>query len=222
MKRIAIVGNGPRKLIPDLRQYASFTDTWIGADRGALTVIENGISPAFAVGDFDSINEREKEVVRSNADSFTTYPSEKDQTDLEIALDKAISMDPQEIYLFGVTGGRLDHAMTNIQLLYLLLKKNVKGIIIDTQNRMELTEPGSHEVSRSETFPYISFVPLSKNVEGLTLQGFYYPLNDQSIMWGSTLCISNKLISNYGTFSYREGILLLIKSRDAVSHTIPV
>ncbi|MFB4167544.1 thiamine diphosphokinase [Virgibacillus sp. JSM 102003] len=222
MVYVAIMGNGPTELLPDLSEYKDVVDVWIGADRGALTLAENKLPLDYAVGDFDSINDKEKATVQEYANSYEVHPSEKDQTDLEIALTKAYELLPEKIYLFGVTGGRLDHALINIQLLYSIVDRDIQGVIADNQNQLELTFPGNYKITQNKNYPNISFIPYTQYVEGLTLTGFYYPLENQSIKWGSTLCISNKLLSNYGTFSYKEGILLIIKSRDALSDTIPM
>ncbi|SFB19714.1 thiamine pyrophosphokinase [Lentibacillus halodurans] len=215
MSYVAIMGNGPQELIPDLSRYEAVIDVWIGADRGSLTLVKHNMTPHYAVGDFDSLDEAERETVRNRATVFDQYPSEKDETDLEIAIKTAYALNPEKIYLFGVTGGRLDHALINIQLLYSMMEQNIQGIIADQQNQLQLTEPGQHEISHDSHYPMISFIPYTKVVKRLTLEGFYYPLIDEIISWGSTRCISNKLISNFGTFSYKEGILLVIKSREA-------
>lgn len=222
MRTIAIMGNGPVDMLPDLHLYQNDVDSWIGADRGALTLIERGIVVDYAVGDFDSINQQEKKKIKQTATYIETYPAEKDKTDIEIALLKAFELKPDKIYLFGVTGGRLDHALINIQLLFSIVKEKIRGVIIDQYNHLELTMPGSYKVEENPHYPNISFVPYSQHVKGLTLTGFYYPLENEMISWGSTRCISNKLLSNNGTFLYEEGILLLIKSRDVISDAIPM
>ncbi|WP_404452550.1 thiamine diphosphokinase [Virgibacillus necropolis] len=214
MKTIGIVANGPEELIPDLDQYQEKIDIWIGADRGSLTIIMNGIKPDYALGDFDSINKQEEITIEKGSKSFTKFPVEKDQTDIEIAIEKALELNSDIIYFFGVTGGRLDHGLINIQMLYMLLKRKCTGIIIDNSNRIEVFEPGSYQIFSEKEFPNISFVPFSEDVKGLSLSGFYYPLQNYHLFWGSTRCISNKLLLNNGTFSFDEGILLLIKSRD--------
>ncbi|AXI09039.1 thiamine diphosphokinase [Oceanobacillus sp. 143] len=216
MTVVAIVGNGPEELIPEFNPYIDKVDYWIGADRGAFVLAQKEIPIKYAVGDFDSIDEREKVIIRETADNYEEYQSEKDETDLEIALLKAFELNPDEIYLFGVTGGRIDHELANIQLLYLIRNKGIKGVIIDQLNYLELTLPGTYEIMEDNLYSNISFIPYSEKVEGITLTGFYYPLTDKTITWGSTRCISNKLSSNSGTFSYDKGILLLIKSRDAI------
>ncbi|WP_085992431.1 thiamine diphosphokinase [Oceanobacillus senegalensis] len=214
--RCGIVGNGPAENHPNFNDYKDKIDIWIGADRGALYLAEKNISIKYAIGDFDSINNDEKTIIKRHADFYEEHLAEKDETDLELALEKAYELHPNEIFLFGVTGGRLDHELANIQLLYSIRKKGIRGILVDCLNMMEITFPGKHRISNDENFPYISFIPLTMEVEGLTLTNFYYPLQNETISWGSTLCISNKLISNFGTFSYLSGILLFVKSRNVI------
>ncbi|HLR07884.1 MAG TPA: thiamine diphosphokinase [Bacillota bacterium] len=220
IRTAAIVGNGPPELIPDLGGIANEIDIWIGADRGALTIINHNIRPDVAIGDFDSTSNEEKKRIQQQSVRYATFPSEKDYTDLELALFEAFRFNPDKIYLFGTTGGRLDHTLINIQLLYHIAKKNILGIMIDKNNQLRLTLPGRHTIHQDNMFSHISFIPYSRYVSGLTLRGFYYTLTNETISWGSTLSISNKLLSNYGTFSYHEGILLVVKSRDGLSKAI--
>lgn len=216
MVSVAIVGNGPVELHPDFQHFMSEIDIWIGADRGALTLTKSQIPIEYAVGDFDSINEEEKGAIQKNTNFFEEYPPEKDETDLQLALRKAYELHPDKIYLFGVTGGRLDHELVNIQLLYSIITKGIRGIIIDKSNYLELTLPGEHIIQHDDNYPTISFIPFTHHVKGLSLSEFKYALVDQTISWGSTLCISNRLLLNNGTFSYKEGILLLVKSCDMI------
>src|SRR5699024_3395603 len=146
--------------------------------------------------------------------------SEKDYTDLELALFEAFRFNPDKIYLFGTTGGRLDHTLINIQLFYHIAKKNIIGIMIDKNNHMRLTLPRRHTIHQDNMFSHISFIPYSRYVSGLTLRGIYYTIENIPIYLRYTLSISNNLLSNYSTFSYHEGILLVVKSRDGLSKAI--
>jgi len=213
---IAIMGNGPMDYIPNLKQYEDEIDIWIGVDRGTLTLLEKNITVDYAVGDFDSITTKQKEIILKNRMNVSAYPSEKDETDFEIALQKALELKPEKLYLFGVTGGRLDHTLINIQLLIrLVTDEKVHGVIVDKWNQLELLTPGTYTLHKDEQFPYISFVPFTQSVKNLSLTGFYYGLTNYDLSWGSTRCISNELISNEGTFSFNSGKVLLIKSCDA-------
>ncbi|SEB19688.1 thiamine pyrophosphokinase [Thalassobacillus cyri] len=215
MKRIAIVGGGPKRYIPELKAYHEERMIWIGADQGAEVLYEQEIPMQLAIGDFDSVTENRLGEIRGYAAVTEVYPEEKDDTDLELAIKAAIKEQPDEIYLFGVTGGRIDHTLANIHLLHQTERAKIKAIIIDKQNHIELTTPGEHQVKKNNSYPYISFIPMSLTVENLTLQGFYYPLENKNLPIGSTLCMSNKLVKESGTFSYSQGILLLIRSRDS-------
>ncbi|MRH42215.1 thiamine diphosphokinase [Aquibacillus halophilus] len=217
MSTIAIVAGGPTNNIPILQSYNAEINTWIGADKGAMTLLNQKITPDIAIGDFDSITESELKLVKQESHHFEIFPIEKDETDLELAVKKALELKPTKIYLFGVTGGRLDHGMASIQLLYKLIEEKVSGIIIDGSNQMELKAPGVYHIYDDPIYSNISFLPFSQKVIGISLEGFYYSLSNTTINWGSTLCISNKLLLEKGTFSFREGILLVIKSRDVLN-----
>lgn len=213
---IGIVGSGPEETLPVLNEYREIVDVWIGADRGALYLLENNIVVDEAVGDFDSVTIKEQQKIKKKVTHYDQLSSEKDETDLELAIQKAITRRPSKILMFGVTAGRKDHELINIQMLYRIVKKGIVAKIIDTQNEIELIFPGNYSISRDIHYPYISFLPFSEQIEGLTLKGFRYPLEDAEIAWGSTQCISNELSLDIGHLSYRRGILLIIKSRDAL------
>ncbi|GAA0495302.1 thiamine diphosphokinase [Salinibacillus aidingensis] len=215
MTIVGIVGGGPEDRLPDLHLYNEQNVQWIGADRGSIYLLNQGIVPDYAMGDFDSTSEDEKAMLHTKINQVDTYPIEKDQTDLEIAVQKAIELKPDKIYLFGVTGGRLDHELVNIQLLYQLSEQNLRGIIIDKGNLIELKRAGVHIVEYDENYENISLIPQTPLIKNLTLKNFYYPLTNATLEFGTTLSTSNRLIGKKGTFSFDEGILLVVRS-DAV------
>ncbi|WP_338781893.1 thiamine diphosphokinase [Metabacillus sp. FJAT-52054] len=214
MKYIYIVAGGPERLIPDLTAADHHDVSWVGVDRGVVYLADRGLKMEEAIGDFDSITGREREELESKHKNLKIYPSEKDKTDTELALDWAISKQPERIRIYGATGGRLDHFFANI---YLLMKEFDCSIPIELEDRfnfIKLLPPGIQEIKASETYPYLSFVPVASDVEGLTLKGFKYPLENRHIPFGSTLCISNELIHHTGTVSFKSGILMMVRSRD--------
>ncbi|MFC7784414.1 thiamine diphosphokinase [Rossellomorea sp. GCM10028870] len=213
---INIVAGGPERYIPELNAYSDGEANWIGVDRGVYTLLEQNIEPNVAFGDFDSVNEKEWELIQEKVKEVNRFKPEKDETDLELALNWAIDQNPDKINIFGATGGRLDHFMGNLQLLMTprLLNTDIEVEIIDVQNRLYIAKPGEHSVEKSPELQYISFVSVTESVEGITLTGFKYPLENRNISRGSTLCISNELIQSSGTFSFSNGILMVIRSSD--------
>ncbi|CAM3743064.1 thiamine diphosphokinase [Mesobacillus thioparans] len=214
--KINLVAGGPRKLIPDFHLYEEENVIWVGIDRGVFYLLEAGVHPTAAFGDFDSVSEQEMASIEKAVADLKKFKPEKDETDLELALNWAIGQNPESIAIFGATGGRIDHFMANVQLLVRPLEEGAPALIqiIDTQNILYIKKPGNYTVEPIDEFKYISFLPVTPSVSGLSLENFKYPLNDCHIPMGSTLCISNELIRGHGTFSFSEGILLVVRSRD--------
>ena len=131
-----------------------------------------------------------------------------------VNMERAMAMGAGEIVILGATGGRLDHMIGNIQLLYPCLQKGIRASIIDPQNRLYLID-GETVFRRHEVWgTYISFLPLTQEVTGITLKGFKYPLENKDICIGTSLCISNELIEEEGRITFSEGVLMAVESHD--------
>jgi thiamine pyrophosphokinase len=212
--QIHIVAGGPVEYIPDLSRYNNESIFWIGVDRGLYYLLQQGITPILGIGDFDSVSTKEFEWMQKQCEHLQISVAEKDQTDIELALEWALEKKPAKIKVFGATGGRLDHELANIQLLYKGLNSSTTVEIIDKQNILSLYKPGTYLVEKTNIFKYISFLPFTNKVQGITLEGFKYPLFQRNITTGTTLCISNEIINESGTFSFIDGILIMVKSKD--------
>lgn len=188
-------------------------DFIIGADKGALFLVDNGIQPDISVGDFDSVTEDELERIRrSTRELITCDPIDKNLTDTELAFDMAIDQQPDEVVMIGAVGSRLDHSLANIQMMLRGLQHKVISSILDEHNYISLT--GSSLKVQDRGFTYVSLLPLTPEVTGITLNGFMYPLEDATIQMGQSLGISNKLTGPEGTIQIESGLLLVIQSKD--------
>jgi thiamine pyrophosphokinase len=213
---INILAGGPKDHVPDLTGFTDELSIWVGVDRGVFDLLEREIKPVIAFGDFDSVTNEEMAEIEIHVDHLNRFKPEKDETDLELALNWAIDQNPTEIRIFGASGGRLDHFFANVQLLIkpILANQSMNIYLIDRRNIIFLTGPGTYNISKDSIKKYISFVPVTMDVTNLTLKGFKYPLNNCHISLGSTLCISNELVDDVGTFSFSEGILIVVRSQD--------
>lgn len=211
---INILAGGPPGRLPSLTDKKWQDGVWIGVDRGVLRLLEQNIQPYKAFGDFDSITTSELLFVQERLQDIQVFPAEKDEIDLELALNWAIEQKPSLIRIFGATGGRMDHMFGAVQLLYKGLAACIPIQMIDVQNTVSLHMPGNYVIERDDTYQYLSFVSFSHKIQGLTLSGVKYPLTNHTIEWGSTLCVSNELIQQRGTFSFVKGILMMVRSND--------
>ncbi len=211
---VHILAGGPLDHHPDFAQYEDEQVVWAATDRGVYYLLKRGIVPDAAFGDYDSVTDEELEWMRRQKHDLHIMPKEKDETDLELALRWALEQCPDSIRIFGATGGRLDHAFANVQMLVRGIDQGIPMTIIDHKNEISIQTPGIYIIESNELFPYISFLPMTETVTGIALSGFKYPLENETIRWGSTLCVSNELVEEKGTFSFQSGILMVVRSRD--------
>ncbi|MCB7319737.1 thiamine diphosphokinase [Lacrimispora sp. 210928-DFI.3.58] len=216
MKRCLILTGGRLDLsfARDFLKGESFARV-IAVDGGLKAAKELSLMPDIIVGDFDTVEPeilaffRKKEHI-----IWDVHNPEKDDTDTELAIKRALAMGCDETVLLGATGGRLDHMLGNLHLLYPCLQKGMEACIVDPQNKLYLID-GERHFRRDELWGnYISFLPLTEEVRGITLTGFKYPLTDKDIEIGTSLCISNELAEEEGTITFLEGVLMVVESHD--------
>jgi len=185
----------------------------IGADRGAQFLIEHGIEPNIALGDFDSVNNEQMTKIKDNSKQFIGFDAiDKDYTDTQIAYMHALELKPQQIIIVGGLGTRYDHSLANLQLLELSLEYDIPTTIIDEHNCIQLMND-TLTLSQN-SYHYVSLIPYSDQVTGITLKGFKYPLTDATLTKGRSIGISNELINDTGTIHIKSGKLLVIQAND--------
>ncbi|MDN4607512.1 thiamine diphosphokinase [Sporosarcina highlanderae] len=217
MKRVVICAGGPAEDLPDLLSLKTEQTIFIGVDRGSLHLLERGIVPVEAVGDFDSVNENEFAMIQSAVERVDSFNAEKNETDTELAITRAIAYLPDEIILTGVTGGRLDHFESALHLLYRIQVEyeDVLFTIKNVHNELSVLSPGTHLVNKNEGLPYVSFFPFGGAVEGITLTGFKYETVNARMEMGMTKFTSNEPIAEVCTISFLKGICLMVRSSDS-------
>lgn len=209
MKALVIAG-GKKPSLELLKEEIKGCEILIAADKGVEAYLENGFTPDYALGDFDSIGEEFKYVL----DKIKVYKfnPEKDNTDTEIAFLKAIELGALEIALLGVTGTRLDHVIANLGLLREGLKRGIKAYIRDDNNKIYLVNKGT--TLKREFGDYISFQAFGSPVDNFSINGSKYELYNHKLLIGDSLCVSNGFVFEEIEISFEKGEVLVIYSRD--------
>lgn len=191
-------------------------DYIIGADRGAYFLVQHDIRPDVSVGDFDSVNPQELEKIRRGSKSFQACdPIDKNYTDSELAFIHALALKPSEVILLGGLGSRFDHSLANVHLLYKALMQGVNGKIIDSHHQIMLMN--KEIILQKGRYAYVSLLPFSEQVTGISLEGFTYPLHEAVLHIGHCLGISNILLQESGSIHIDSGLLLVIQSNDEMT-----
>ena len=183
----------------------------IAADGGLKWAEKWGLVPHVVIGDFDSINIRDEKLLllKSNKNTIVKrFPREKSKTDLELAVDYAVDSGIKTIILAGAWGGRIDHSLGNIDLLYKLGLEGIEACILTTQAKLFLV---NHKLELEIPLnTIVSLIPLTETVTGVSTTGLYYPLEDAIIKKGSTWTISNKTIEPLISITCKRGVLIAV------------
>lgn len=172
------------------------------ADGGANLLEELGILPMEIWGDFDSVSPGILDRYSESGVIIKKFPKDKDFTDGELILKYITEKGYDEIVVIGGLGGRKDHELTNLNLMF-----KFKNLTFITE-REEIFAIDRKREFIGEKGKTISFIPFSERVEGVTLKGFKYPLNNYTLYQGDTICMSNIAIEDRATINFKMGKLL--------------
>ena len=189
--------------------------TVIAADGGLRLSPILGLRVDVVVGDMDSVSAAELAAAEQAGARIERHPTDKDATDLELALDTAVTGGAIEITVVGGTGGRLDHLLANAQLLagdrYAGVKlrwlTGAEIVVVCDHMRPALIEGTPGEL--------VSLVPVGGTAGGVVTTGLRWGLEGEDLVFGSTRGISNKLSDDRATVSLREGRLLVVQESAA-------
>lgn len=207
--RCIIVLNGKIKDYSAFEGVAREGDFIICADGGLRHAKKLGLKPHLIMGDFDSFN-----IDDVPDGKVLRFPIEKDKTDGEIAVEYALDKGFEEILLIGALGGRTDHLLANVLLLEAIEKAGKKACIMDCSERIYCINAGIYKFEAKKG-DIISIIPISESVEGISLLGFYYPLESCDIKRGSTHGISNIFEESTGSIEIKKGtVIVVVSGRD--------
>lgn len=202
--RVIVVANGV--------MHSHFTlesdDVLIAADGGLRHCLDLGLQPAILIGDMDSIDEGDLAALESSDTQILRYPTQKDFTDLELALQHALKLGADEIVIVAALGARWDQTIAN--LLLPASFPSVKISLLDGSQEIHYIRAGDKLEIHGRPGDMVSLIPLAGKASGITTEHLEYPLQGGELTFGSTRGISNVLLEETGTISINGGLLLCI------------
>ncbi len=207
-KIAALFVNGELEKSDRILNLVSSCKLIIAVDGGLAHITKLGLIPHAIIGDMDSVDRDDLKYFEEIGVDVRKFPAEKDQTDLELAIQYLIDLGFDRIYLFGATGGRFDHFLGNMYLLTNpdYIGKNIKIIT----NQYEMFVCKKMESIFGTTGELVSLLPISKNVLGVETQGLKYPLKKEKLNRWESRGISNIMMNDVAVVQYQEGVLLCI------------
>jgi thiamine pyrophosphokinase len=206
--RVILFVNGDLPAPERVHQQLTGDDFLIAVDGGLRHLEGLGLTPDLIIGDLDSVNEAQLQPYRKQGIEIRKFPTDKDETDLELALDAACDLNPQSIWVVAALGGRLDQTLANIYLLTRPKLAIYDMRLIDGHTQVFLIRDSA--VIHGELGQRVSLLPLNGPAEGISTQGLRYPLLNETLYPDKTRGLSNQMISPEITIGLQSGLLLCI------------
>lgn len=194
------------------RVLAEAAGAWVlAADGGARQAAHFGLKVQTVIGDMDSLSAAELEALSADGTVIHRYPEEKDETDLELTLLHAAGAGVDWIRIIAAIGDRLDQTLSNVYLLALpaLMGRDVR--IAAGKQEAWLLHPGE-TVIQGAPGDTLSLLPLSGAARDVRTENLYYPLRDETLVFGPARGISNVMQSETARVWFSEGVLLAVRT----------
>lgn len=209
-KRIIIFANGELPNLEKARTLLHEDDFIIAADGGTRHAFALGLTPSVIVGDLDSLPEN------FNPSTFNgeiiLYPKDKNETDLELALQHALTFNPNEIVVVAALGGRLDQTLGNITLISNL----------QFETRKVKLDDGIEEIFfcrdicniNGSVGDIVSLIPWQNEVTGIITTNLKWTLQNEPLYYDKTRGMSNEMMNDTASIQIKSGLLLIVHRRN--------
>jgi thiamine pyrophosphokinase len=192
----------------------------VAADGGWDKAASLSLRPNLLVGDADSLPQARFAALAEEGVPIERSPTDKDESDAELALLAALRRGATHVTVLGALGGkRFDHALANVGLLSLPDPEDAEVELLDGATRVRLVRApatGGGAVSyplAGATGDLVSLLPLGVPAVGVTTDGLKYPLRDETLALGPARGLSNVRIAADAGVTLRGGCLLVIETR---------
>jgi thiamine pyrophosphokinase len=211
MHRILIFANGQLPDLDAVRALLHADDFILAADGGTHNTLALGLIPNLIIGDLDSITDWERKIMETAGVEMIQFPRDKNETDLELAIQHAIAMRPEQVIIVGALGGRLDQTLGNIALLSDARLPSLDLRLDDGVEELYFCRDQAEVHGQSGEL--VSLIPWGAPVEGVRTDGLRWPLSDETLYPDKTRGISNELLGEQAEVRIRSGLLLVVHRR---------
>ena len=201
--RIIIFANGNLPNLEKARQLIRPDDFILCADGGTRHALALGLTPNLIIGDMDSL----PPTLNLTPETFIRFPTDKNETDFELAITHALTLNPSQILILAALGGRMDQTLANIALLsnLQLVTFNIK--LVDGVEEIFFCNDQAKVEGRAGDI--VSLIPWQAEVTGVFTENLRWHLHHETLYPDKTRGISNEMTANVATVSITSGLLLI-------------
>jgi thiamine pyrophosphokinase len=205
----ALVFAGGEPLHEQWHPHLPAAELVVAADSGLEHASAAGRPADVIVGDLDSVDPVALAAAIEAGITVERHAVDKDQTDLELALDAVWTRGARRVLVLGAGGGRLDHFLANALLLASPTLADLEieawvgpARVVVVRSRAQLHgKPGS----------LLSLLALGGPARGVRTAGLRFALHGEDLQPGSTRGVSNELSEPRAVVSLEHGVLLAVQ-----------
>ena len=211
MSRILVFANGDLPDLEKARALIRMDDFIICADGGTRHALALGLTPDLVIGDMDSLTTDDRRKIEDAGVEAVEFPRDKNETDLELALQYALKKNPQAILIIAALGGRLDQTLGNLSLLSNVQLSTLNLNFDDGLEEIFFCRTRSEVRGRSGDL--VSLIPWRGKVEGVQTKNLKWSLHDEILYPEKTRGISNEMTADIANIEIKSGLLLVVHRR---------
>ena len=206
---VVLGGTPPTRAI---KQYIPAHQLVIAADSGLHGAIDLGLRVNVVIGDMDSVDKAVLAAVEANGTTVTQLPRDKDSTDAELALLKAVEMGATKIVLITKGGGRLDHELGVFAVLQNPSLRHCTIQAMWDNSMLHLIHGPAAVTIIGNLGSNVGLIAAGGEASGITTSGLKWSLANESLAPHSSRGISNQLTEETATISVQTGSLFVVQS----------
>ena len=214
MNRAVIFTNGIVRDYTLIFPFLQPRDFIMAADGGLKHIHRLKLKPALVIGDLDSITSSDLDIAEYQQTEIVRFDKDKDETDLELAIQAAMERGYREILIVAGLGGRLDQTLGN--LLLMLHPDFAKCTITFDDGIEEVSLIRKTCEIKGNPGDIVSVIPINSDCQGVKTENLKYPLNDETLYEFKTRGISNVMTSTLASISIAKGTAFYIHTRKSL------
>jgi thiamine pyrophosphokinase len=211
LQRIIIFANGELPDLDKARLLLQEDDYIICADGGTRHALALDVQPNLIIGDMDSAEKEQLQKLKEEDVSIELFPHDKNETDLELAINRAIELGPKEIIIIAALGGRLDQTLANIALLTDPGLSTLDARLDDGMEEIFFCRDQVQVHGRRADL--VSLIPWQGVVSNVQTENLKWTLKNEMLYPDKTRGISNELLGDTASISIGSGLLLIVHLR---------
>ena len=201
--RCFIFGAGPFFGLPVRPDPHDFI---IAADGGLCWCRQEKLTPNLLLGDFDSLGET---LAPEHPCEIQTFPSEKDDTDMMLAVKVGLARGYEEFHIYGGLGARLDHTLANLQTLLYLAQHQANGYLYGDAWGYTGLQNGTFILPHAPADALFSVFCLGSDAHGVSIRGAKYPLDHVVLTASFPVGVSNRFLTGPVEVEVQTGSLII-------------